>query len=511
MLLRIRGINLETSGAQYHHPCYSKFSLPSRPAGGLSGRPQDPDVTWAMERIFEYLKKHEDQCRFSLRELSNVIRYSPPSDATIKAKLREKFAKDIVITSLPGRLVICFRNHELLLDSWYEENKTNEEEERLRIVRKAAAIISEDIKSQIYNVDYYPRADKFLDSGEEDVPQTLQIFLDEVILKKKRKSKDKYKKKCLGIAHSIIAATRPKSFLSCIQIGLAATLFHKTGSRNIIDILSSFGFCASYLEASTFQLSAVLHPDATEPRKGFFQFVGDNADVNINTLDGLGTFHAMGMITIITPRTEAPIDTGRILRLKDIPSATAIGQHGFVPLQTFERSQSQTELEKLKVLEIRKDDITMSASDFIWMYGKMQNFPDIGGWNGFMEQLKANESFSTSAITTMPFINAPPDDYDTVLTTLLLAYEGCQKVGQQTCIVTFDQKLYQKARYIVTSSLDPRLKSVVVRLGGFHLIMSYLGSIGYIKAGSGLSELLSTIYAPNIDCSIWWHARTIIA
>ena len=39
------------------------------------------------------------------------------------------------------------------------------------------------------------------------------------------------------------------------------------------------------------------------------------------------------------------------------------------------------------------------------------------------------------------------------------------------------------------------LSKVVVRLGGFHLLMSFMGAIGTIMRGSGLEELWATIYA----------------
>jgi hypothetical protein len=63
----------------------------------------------------------------------------------------------------------------------------------------------------------------------------------------------------------------------------------------------------------------------------------------------------------------------------------------------------------------------------------------------------------------------------------------------RVCPVTFDQPLYIKAAEIVASSQD--LDKVIVRLGGFHLLMSYLGSIGHIMTGSGLAELWETVYA----------------
>lgn len=34
-------------------------------------------------------------------------------------------------------------------------------------------------------------------------------------------------------------------------------------------------------------------------------------------------------------------------------------------------------------------------------------------------------------------------------------------------------------------------------MGGFHNLMSFLGSIGHLMGGSGLREILETVYAPN--------------
>ena len=41
------------------------------------------------------------------------------------------------------------------------------------------------------------------------------------------------------------------------------------------------------------------------------------------------------------------------------------------------------------------------------------------------------------------------------------------------------------------------LKSIVLRLGGLHIQMRFLGGIGHLIAGSGLQELLKPIYADN--------------
>ena len=57
----------------------------------------------------------------------------------------------------------------------------------------------------------------------------------------------------------------------------------------------------------------------------------------------------------------------------------------------------------------------------------------------------------------------------------------------------FDQSLYMKAVDISSASgLD-----ILCRLGGFHTLMSFLVSIGYLMKGTGLDELLLLIFGPN--------------
>jgi hypothetical protein len=62
----------------------------------------------------------------------------------------------------------------------------------------------------------------------------------------------------------------------------------------------------------------------------------------------------------------------------------------------------------------------------------------------------------------------------------------------ETASVTIDQPLYIKAVEIARLS---KLQ-VVCRLGGFHLLMNFLGAIGDIMAGAGLSDVLETCYRP---------------
>ena len=65
-------------------------------------------------------------------------------------------------------------------------------------------------------------------------------------------------------------------------------------------------------------------------------------------------------------------------------------------------------------------------------------------------------------------------------------------------MITFNQPLWWKALTIIESEPhDSDLRKIVFRLRGFHTLMSFLGCIGHIMAGSGLQSVLEQVYASN--------------
>ena len=65
-------------------------------------------------------------------------------------------------------------------------------------------------------------------------------------------------------------------------------------------------------------------------------------------------------------------------------------------------------------------------------------------------------------------------------------------------VVTFDQPLFWKSQQIVSSENDDSMvRKIVLRLGAFHMEMSFVGCIGQLMDNTGLVELLETVYAPN--------------
>jgi hypothetical protein len=97
-------------------------------------------------------------------------------------------------------------------------------------------------------------------------------------------------------------------------------------------------------------------------------------------------------------------------------------------------------------------------------------------------------------------------DCDTVFISPFEVSKRSKGHFQKTCFVTFDQPLFFKARDIVEGGQYSELSCVVVRLGEFHLLMSFMGCIGAIMAGSCLKALFMTIQITGLDKMLNGHA-----
>ena len=96
-------------------------------------------------------------------------------------------------------------------------------------------------------------------------------------------------------------------------------------------------------------------------------------------------------------------------------------------------------------------------------------------------------------ISFLPIIDLNPSDEDCIYSTLLYICDHANKLRVEVPSVTFDQPLWQKSVGIIA---EGNLK-IVCRLGGFHMMMSFLGSIQNLMKGSGIENLLIEVYAEN--------------
>jgi hypothetical protein len=114
-------------------------------------------------------------------------------------------------------------------------------------------------------------------------------------------------------------------------------------------------------------------------------------------------------------------------------------------------------------------------------------------WFGFMQKTSDGSHSGTAAIDMLTILDLNPTDENCIFSTLAFVCDQAKALRLPDVSVTFDQPLFIKAVDIAGAA---KLE-VVVRLGGFHLLRSYLGSIGKIMTGSGLEDVLMEIYGSN--------------
>ena len=147
----------------------------------------------------------------------NMQESSSVTEKTLNNRLMDTYEDSVMFFQMNKRsTLVCFRGSGLkLTNTWYAEREKSEKAERLRIVKTAATIIREDIRTNPYNTTDYLDVTEFMKNADDVVPETLHAFLELVVQKDKKSDKGKLEKKCTAIAHAIIAATRP---LCCLYI-----------------------------------------------------------------------------------------------------------------------------------------------------------------------------------------------------------------------------------------------------------------------------------------------------
>ena len=222
------------------------------------------------------------------------------------------------------------------------------------------------------------------------------------------------------------------------------------------------------------------------------QYVADNVDYNSRTLDGAGTFHGMGIIATITPGTK----TTTLVRNKDV-TANEIAQTGRIAIRPYRGpSEDPPRLLYKELQNLQVKDHTVNL-DLLWKLTLPLLRSPRPAWLGMMQNVCHGTHPGKSLVMFLPMIDLDPSNMTCIYSTLFFISEQANRYGV-TPIVTFDQPLWWKALMLIHEEpKESKMKSVVLRLGGLHTEMSFLGCIGHVMAGSGLEDLLELVYAKN--------------
>ena len=93
----------------------------------------------------------------------------------------------------------------------------------------------------------------------------------------------------------------------------------------------------------------------------------------------------------------------------------------------------------------------------------------------------------------LPRMDLQPINLTCICFTLIFIQCQADPVNIKTQLVTLYQPLWYNAQGIIA---DKGL-NIVRRLGGFHTLMNFMGSIGYMISGSGLEQFWRREYTEN--------------
>ena len=411
----------------------------------------------------------------------------------LKEALEKYYGDSIFITNQERRKnVVCFRSCTASIIRDYHEMKTDDEDAKKRaIIKTACSLIINDIKYLNFSKDYFPSLKEM--TSVYELPDSLELMLTCLM------PHSSVRRNIVG--QNIISSQCPRSSKMPFQLGMSLYLDHKFGSDKMIDVMHRLGICESQKETMNYKYTYIDSSTNTNAasmavlENQLEQHIGNNMDHDLITLDGKSGFHAMGLIKVTTPENanQIKIDENRKLQRKPIVKSDTLsnmeGLQNYVPQRT--NALLDTKLIKYEELQnkIPERSIHTDASVTDWYHGWVEGRTVHPNFLGFMHQ-KYNGLALKSSIEFLRIINANPNDMPTIYTTIIRGIKGTYK---SPAIITFDLPLFIKASQIVK---DQKLE-VVVRLGGFHFLKSYLGFIGYIMEGSGLAEAMEVIYGPN--------------
>ncbi|KAK6181746.1 hypothetical protein SNE40_009537 [Patella caerulea] len=313
--------------------------------------------------------------------------------------------------------------------------------------------------------------------------------------------------KMVSIGHAIVQCVRPRSVISPIMFGLGAEMDLVFGSRWLNEELYALGFSVSYDEVQTFKHSILQDPTLnclSAAEKCPTHYVADNADCKVSTLDGKGTFHGLGLIRITKKKNRVDSVSERVKRLARVHVNELVKDRG-IPVLSYvpcgPPALASVKFNPLIELKYPTTDLPiLYYCNLLWQSSyllkkSLSPEPHWLNWPGFMQHAFLRyDTVDEDDITILPLVDLDPGYMSTLYSCIKYIEGQIKSLNIDETTLTFDQPLYIKAEVIVSHE---NINSVVIRLGGFHTLMSAVGSVFTVMKGSGIEEALNCIYGPN--------------
>ena len=279
------------------------------------------------------------------------------------------------------------------------------------------------------------------------------------------------------------------------SLALAMTVRQLTGSEKIVNILHGLGHSVSsstvYKHDSALAEINIKSEEVVIPRnigvRSFTTIVWDNNDFNEQTLTGKGTTHFANGIIIQKDdsRLGDKINVSKKVRTIKAPETS------IQPYTSKAKGQPSVR-QHVANMDLGYEQHCMVHShgmcaDFAYIVYRLRASTSqevVPGWTGLNSRLATCVPV-VSKIGYLPIIDAAISDMSTVNEVLKRSVSISQRLEIPEIVLVFDEAVYSKAQMIRWKDQD-YTNRLVIRLGEFHIIMSYCSAIGKIFKDAGL-------------------------
>ena len=384
-----------------------------------TGRPKEEVKLTAFLKVVEFLEENDEEQTTVVDLVTKMQQYLLDTDheaysvVYMKKKIQGHFGERIVITELNGKhdvVTFCSTVSAILYEFHKQPKDNTPEQEKMGIIKTAASLIKNDVKLKKIASDVYPTPAEMSSTTAAlaFLPDSLQVLLRNMFVGKK------VDVKLASIGQAIMHAIRPRVLLAPLQLGLGIQMHHQFSSCFLIDTLHAQCCSCSYQEVKKYERSAAVSLGNELP--GYepgecIQYIADNVDHNIDTLDGSGTFYGMGIIATKTPGTKCG---------KPVPRETVtdedIAAVGRINIEYFKASTTVQPLVYRPIVNWGTEDPT-SNLDVLWKTSLLLRSPR-PSWSGTMQMVNRGNYPGQSSVMFLPMIDMNPSDPSCVYSTL---------------------------------------------------------------------------------------------
>ncbi|XP_077263749.1 uncharacterized protein LOC143898274 isoform X3 [Temnothorax americanus] len=483
--------------------------------------------------FFDHVKKEYQKLLIEQsRLLSDSVSSTSFSDRHLERKLMDTFDR---------KIKIIYAEKKKFLAPFSACILTYKDLFKTMVMKETIRSVAIQLREEILNSTRKKLAEdctaEDLITGECDyVPELLTCFLETLIWgdvshrsKEIRENKNYNKELAIfSLGQDLIYAASSHKIKTSKHITLGLAVKSLCNSKKIINILSKYGHCCSYITLEELETemtfsttnSTYVCPEDILRRPDLNTGVAfDNFDRFVETLNGKDTLHDMvGIIyqdviqnedtmSVVSPNVcenknlttnktvHSNFSESSMITTKRKRKRRSFDEITFV-MHPFTKKLKITTWNQLDISELNQtpDSLMMSKQlDVAWMLLHMHRISDVPMWVGYHSKILIDDS-PVQKVSYLTPINDSPTNNSTVLKTLELSQAVASECQTPYIQITYDLAI-ARISYCIQAQESPKFDNIFIHLGAFHIEMAFFKAVGTFIDECGLSHIMS-------DCNL---------